>query len=198
MDEPQKTARPRWQRWVLFVLAAVLVVVATKYLRKFVILDNFGETVAGKIYRSGQLKPFQLEKLIQAKGIKTVINTREPDARPDVIRREQEVCERQGVRMVRLPMPGDGMGTYEQYDEALRILAEPTNLPAIVHCARGSYRTGAIIASYRVLVQGWSEEDAVREMYEYRAHLDNHRLLPYVLEYFRQRRPAEQPAGTGG
>ena len=198
MNESVKTTRPGWRRWVVYLLVAVVVVVAGKYLRKLVFLDNFGETVEGQIYRSGQLLPYQLDALIRDRGIKTVLNTREPDARPDIISREQEVCDRHGVRMVRLPMPGDGMGTYEQYDEAVRILAEPTNLPVLVHCARGSYRTGAIIASYRVLVQGWPEEDAVREMYEYRARLDHHRLLPYLLEYFRQRRPQASGAGAGG
>ncbi|HPF99044.1 MAG TPA: tyrosine-protein phosphatase [Kiritimatiellia bacterium] len=198
MDEPQKTARPRWQRLILYVVAAALVIVGAKYLRKYVVLDNFGEVETGKIYRSGQLQPYQMEKLIRTLGIKTVINTREPNARPDIVRREQEVCDRNGVRMVWLPMPGDGMGTYQQYDEAIAILSEQTNLPVIVHCARGSYRTGAIIASYRVLVEGWSEEDAVREMYQYRAHLENHRLLPYLLEYFRQRRPDQQGVVSGG
>ena len=33
---------------------------------------------------------------------------------------------------------------------------------------------------------------------QYRAHLENHRLLPYLLEYFRQRRPDQQGVVSGG
>jgi protein-tyrosine phosphatase len=62
----------------------------------------------------------------------------------------------------------------------------------LVHCARGSYRSGAVIASYRVLVQGWSEEDAIREMAKYRAHTNGHVLIPYLHEYFRSRLGAGQ------
>ena len=50
--------------------------------------------------------------------------------------------------------------------EALRILADPANRPLVIHCQHGADRTGALIALYRVVVQGWSKEEAVREMNE--------------------------------
>lgn len=50
--------------------------------------------------------------------------------------------------------------------EALRILTDPQNRPVVIHCQHGADRTGAIVALYRVVVQGWSKEDAVREMDE--------------------------------
>ena len=42
----------------------------------------------------------------------------------------------------------------------------------LVHCWAGADRTGAMIAAYRVAAQGWSKEEAVREMTEggYRFH----------------------------
>ncbi|MDB4461879.1 protein-tyrosine phosphatase family protein, partial [bacterium] len=35
--------------------------------------------------------------------------------------------------------------------------------PVLVHCLHGSDRTGAMCAAYRVVVEGWSMEDAIRE-----------------------------------
>jgi protein tyrosine/serine phosphatase len=170
---------------VVVLIAAV--VLGVKHIRPWVVLDNFGVVVPGKIYRSGQPKPYQLETLIRKYGIRTVINTREPEVRESLIRGEQEICDRTGARLVRIRMPGDGRGTYEQYEEAVALLRDPTNLPALVHCARGSYRSGAVIASYRALAQGWSEDDAIREMAKYRARTDDHVLIPYLREYFRSR-----------
>jgi uncharacterized protein (TIGR01244 family) len=48
--------------------------------------------------------------------------------------------------------------------QALRILADPSNRPILVHCQKGADRTGMILALYRVVVQGWTKEDAIREM----------------------------------
>jgi protein tyrosine/serine phosphatase len=46
----------------------------------------------------------------------------------------------------------------------LRIVADPAQQPVLVHCHHGSDRTGAMIAVYRIVMQGWSKEEAVREM----------------------------------
>ena len=177
---------------VLLAVLAVVCVFAVKYGRRCAVLDNFGVVVQGQIYRSGQPLPWQIERLIRERRLRTVLNTREPEAAAWLMRTEQKVCDRHGVRMVRIMMPGDGRGTYAQYDEALAILRTPTNLPALVHCARGAYRSGAVVAAYRVLVQGRSEDEAVREMRDYRARTRDHVLVPYLREYFRSRREGEE------
>lgn len=48
---------------------------------------------------------------------------------------------------------------------ALRAIQEAeTNGPVLMHCKHGSDRTGLMAAMYRVVVQGWSKEDALNEM----------------------------------
>jgi len=48
---------------------------------------------------------------------------------------------------------------------ALRaIQSAQTNGPVLMHCKHGSDRTGLMAAMYRVVVQGWSKEDALNEM----------------------------------
>ncbi|WP_421556313.1 dual specificity protein phosphatase family protein [Pseudomonas kitaguniensis] len=48
---------------------------------------------------------------------------------------------------------------------ALRAIQDAqTNGAVLMHCKHGSDRTGLIAAMYRVVVQGWSKEDALNEM----------------------------------
>ncbi len=190
-----KSKRPWWVRALVWALVVAAVAAGVKYGKKLVFVDNFGVVEEGRVYRSGQMMPYQLERLIRTHGIRTVINTREEDAPAWLMKGEEDACRRNGARMVRIPMPGDGKGTYEQYDQAFAVLSDPGAGPVLVHCARGAYRTGAIVAVYRVRAQGWEEGKAVEEMERYRAHPERHDLLPYLREYFRQRRPQAFKAG---
>ena len=44
------------------------------------------------------------------------------------------------------------------------IQAAEADGPVLMHCKHGSDRTGLMAAMYRVVVQGWSKEDALNEM----------------------------------
>jgi protein tyrosine/serine phosphatase len=46
----------------------------------------------------------------------------------------------------------------------LRIVTDPAQQPVLVHCRRGADRTGAMVAVYRVVVEGWSKSRAIEEM----------------------------------
>ncbi len=46
----------------------------------------------------------------------------------------------------------------------LKILADPAGRPVFVHCKHGSDRTGTMTAYYRIVFQGWTKEEAIREM----------------------------------
>lgn len=172
---------PGLQPASLWNLAGVILIfmmfAGLKECRHHVFLDNFGTVVKGEIYRSGQLTAPQLERVIKRYGLRTVINTREVGARIDA---EEAACREQDVRMVRIAMPGDGRGEYEQYIEALRILEDPDARPVLVHCARGTHRTGALIAAYRVRAQGWEKEKALREMKRYRFDPRGHPLVSHL------------------
>jgi len=48
----------------------------------------------------------------------------------------------------------------------LRIATTPALQPVLVHCRYGADRTGAMVAAYRIVVEGWTKEEAVREMTE--------------------------------
>lgn len=46
----------------------------------------------------------------------------------------------------------------------LQIVTDKTRWPVFVHCQHGSDRTGTMCAIYRIAVQGWSKDEAIREM----------------------------------
>ena len=48
----------------------------------------------------------------------------------------------------------------------LRIVSNPKRTPVLVHCHYGADRTGTMVAVYRIAMQGWSKEEAIREMTE--------------------------------
>lgn len=48
----------------------------------------------------------------------------------------------------------------------LQIVCNPKRQPVLVHCQHGADRTGTMCALYRVIVQGWTKEEALREMQE--------------------------------
>jgi len=48
----------------------------------------------------------------------------------------------------------------------LKLVTNTNNLPVFVHCQRGADRTGIMCAMYRVVVCGWTKEEAIREMRE--------------------------------
>jgi len=54
----------------------------------------------------------------------------------------------------------------ETLREFLRTVLDPARCPCFVHCKAGSDRTGTAVAVYRTAVQGWSKDEAVREMTE--------------------------------
>ncbi len=184
----------RKRRWLSILkfaatlLIANLVVLGIKYGKRYVFIDNFGVVEAGALYRSGQPRPRQIEQMAKKYGIRTVLCLREVDVPPRIVRQEEEVCRRLGVKLVRFVMPGDGVASFEYLDEAIAILTDPRNQPALVHCARGAFRTGIVIAGHRVLNQGWTQEQALAEMRRYKARIDDdHPVVPHLEEYLRTR-----------
>jgi protein tyrosine/serine phosphatase len=48
----------------------------------------------------------------------------------------------------------------------LKIITDKSKTPVFVHCYHGSDRTGTMVAIYRIFIQGWTKEEAVRELKE--------------------------------
>ena len=113
--------------------------------------------VSDNLYRSAQPTAKGMKNLKQ-KGIETVVNLRSFHSDRDEIGKT-------------------GLGYEHIYMKAwhperkeivrfLQIVTNPKRTPVLVHCLHGADRTGTMCALYRIAVQGWPKEEAVREMTE--------------------------------
>jgi protein tyrosine phosphatase (PTP) superfamily phosphohydrolase (DUF442 family) len=129
--------------------------------RNRLVWDHFDTVKPGILYRSGQLNDDQLEAAIRQYGIRTIVNLQIPS---DELHAERNVARRMGIDFVNLPMPGDGFGKPSQFREILKACDDPDRRPVLVHCARGTCRTGAAVALFRFERDGWTIEDVDAEM----------------------------------
>jgi protein tyrosine/serine phosphatase len=151
-------------------------------------IDNFGK-VNDHIYRGGQPEGDNYRQLV-ALGIKTIVDLR-GDSEPGA----KVAAERAGLRYISLPLAPK---KYPQADAAQRFLAivnDQANGPVYVHCAGGRHRTGAMLAVYRMEVDGWDVERAYREMkdYDFYTRFGHGCYKDYVYDYSRSLQARSQP-----
>ena len=111
--------------------------------------------VAPDLYRSAQPTADGL-RAAEKLGIKTVICLR-------AFHSDTDKAESTKLKIERIRF-----NTWHPEDEDvvrfLQLITKPRNGPYLVHCLHGADRTGTMIAIYRIAVQGWKKDDAIREM----------------------------------
>lgn len=68
------------------------------------------------------------------------------------------------IHQVQLPYRTNHVDDADVLKTLRAIQSAEANGPVLMHCKHGSDRTGLMAAMYRVVVQGWSKEDALSEM----------------------------------
>ncbi|MDY0032777.1 MAG: dual specificity protein phosphatase family protein [FCB group bacterium] len=64
----------------------------------------------------------------------------------------------------------------------LQLVTDPDRTPVLVHCMHGADRTGVLSAVYRVAVEGWTKDEALRELAE--GGFGFHRFWKNLPEWF--------------
>jgi uncharacterized protein (TIGR01244 family) len=150
-------------------------------------LPNFHQ-VNENLYRGAQPQRGGVKKLSEL-GVKTVINLR---GASDETRKEQAEAEASGMRYFNIPMSALGRPTDEQVERAMAIIDARENWPVFIHCQRGADRTGVIIATYRILRNQWTGEQAIAEAKRFGMARIQFRKKGYISDYYKQRRKAQQ------
>jgi len=130
---------------------------------------HFRVVEEGRLYRSGQLAPDVLDRVIHDRGIRTVVCLRSlaRDGDPAPENAEELWCAGRGIRYVRLnPVAWDSPAGRANLDAFLGAVDGPADGPVLVHCFAGLHRTGAMCAVFRMECQGWDAERAIAEMYD--------------------------------
>ncbi|PYT44248.1 MAG: hypothetical protein DMG45_04565 [Acidobacteria bacterium] len=121
---------------------------------------------AGKItdflYRGAQPKQTGLSEL-KLLGINTIVDLRGEDR--EKIDWERKRAESLGIRFVHIPVSGWSPPTDEQVVQFLSLFRGEPGQKVFVHCRFGDDRTGVFVATYRMALEKWSAEQAMKEMY---------------------------------
>jgi protein tyrosine/serine phosphatase len=177
--------------WKLAVVVAAVIVFAVLWdttLRDRLYPRRFGVVVPGAIYRCAQVEANLADDVLREHGIRHIINLGVYKAKDARHAAELTAAEEQGVTIEEKGLGGDGLGDPQAYVEALREMVEARRIgqAVLVHCSAGQNRTGAAVALYRVLIEGWTPAAAVAEMKRYDFDpQDNTKLLPYLDENWR-------------
>ena len=111
--------------------------------------------VSDTLYRSAQPSPEGIANL-KAMGIETIVNLRSFHS------------DRDGIGDAGLAYEHIHMKVWHPEEEEavrfLQIVTNPRRTAVLVHCQHGADRTGTMCAIYRIAVQGWTGEEAMREM----------------------------------
>lgn len=124
-------------------------------------LPNLG-SVGERLYRSGQPKGPGFDALKEL-GVTIVVNLRD-----DSEKGEQQQVESRGMRYVHIPWRGTAQADNRQVAEFLQLLRDNPDEKILVHCRRGAERTGVMVAAYRISAHGWTPEQALEEMEEFK------------------------------
>ena len=154
-----KQARPRSPRRILLPAVLLFAVLACVFAWDYLVQKNFDTVVPGKIYRSGQPSPAQLEDWIRKYNLRTLLVLK-----PTLRAYEKELAEKHGVNLHHIVVSTKQGLPESQWQEIKQIMTEEENLPLLLHCHSGADKTGTVMALYRVEVQGWPLWKALLEM----------------------------------
>ena len=155
-------------------------------------LANFYQ-VGPNLYRGAQPTATGLTEL-KKMGVKTVVNLR-------AFHSDDSKLKNTGLKHERFHMK-TWHGEDEDVIRFLKIATAPDSQPVFVHCQHGSDRTGVMCAMYRLTVQDWTKEEALKEMAQggYGFHPEWQNLIHYIqkVDVVKIRREAGLPEKTNG
>lgn len=108
------------------------------------------------LYRSEQPNHKDMV-LLQAIGIKTIINLRHNKT-------DQSEAKDTRLKLAQEPIY-TGNISYENIISAFKLIMAAEK-PLLIHCLKGSDRTGCMVSVYRMVKCGWTREEAIREFKE--------------------------------
>ena len=133
-------------------------------------LFNFGK-VTDHIFRGAQPTETGYKNLVQRARVKSFLSLRR-GLNPDVA--DLKLASLNEAQCYQVAMkewdPGeDHLRRLASAVKWLKVLSDnPKTRPVYVHCQAGRNRTGFVVATYRMVYQGWTPEEAIREMRTYR------------------------------
>jgi protein tyrosine phosphatase (PTP) superfamily phosphohydrolase (DUF442 family) len=143
--------------------------------RHYVGLPNFAE-VSPNLFRGGQPGVDGLEALKKL-GVSIIV-----DMRGTKSSHEELAVKKLGMRYVAIPwhcpFPADPV-----FARFLKLIQANPGKKIFVHCRLGDDRTGMAVAAYRMADEGWSAQEALKEMEEFGFTGAHHAICPTLAFY---------------
>ena len=121
---------------------------------------------AGKIndslYRGAQPEQTGLGELKKL-GVTTIVDLRREDR--EKLDGERGAAAALGMRFVHILVSGWAPPSDQQVAQFLELFRDDPHEKVFLHCRFGDDRTGVFVAAYRIAVDKWPPEQAIREMY---------------------------------
>jgi hypothetical protein len=112
--------------------------------------------VDDNLFRGGAPEEMEIPILRNVWGVKWIVSLDE-----EAGKKIDHACQRLGIRHTIVPLTD---GHDKNFDELPSMVPEWSEYgPTFVHCRHGKDRTGVACALYRVIVDGWSIDDALAE-----------------------------------
>jgi len=152
-------------------------------------IPNAGN-VDGVLFRGAQPHHDGYQQLKNL-GVNIVVDLHNTGSGQSDERREVETL---GMRYVSMPASNIYGPTSDQVAQFLKLVRDNPDKKIFVHCNLGADRTGVMVATYRMVQQQWSPDQAYNEMREFHFH----RFLTPMGRYvkFFPERFAQEPAFT--
>jgi len=151
----------RFPLMVAVVVMAISVTVAQSQVKKSTIegVTNFAQ-VETTVACAGAVTPAAVAG-IKKMGFASIINLRLDTEKGADIDAEAAAAKAAGINFVHLPLSGTAPDPAVA-DRFLKIITEPGNQPAFIHCASGN-RAAAMWLIKRVLIDKWDNDRALEE-----------------------------------
>jgi len=146
---------------VIIAVAAMGVSVAAAQVKKSTVpgITNFAQ-VETTVACAGAVTPEAVAG-IKKMGFASIINLRLETEQGANIEAEAAAAKAAGINFVHLPLSGTAPDPAVA-DRFLKIISEPGNQPAMIHCASGN-RAAAMWLIKRVLIDKWDNDRALEE-----------------------------------
>jgi protein tyrosine/serine phosphatase len=124
---------------------------------------NFGTVVPGRVYRSAQLEPSELEHHIEQEGLRAIVNLRGPRNDREWYRKERDVARRHDVVLLDIDLVPERLPPRPAVVALLDGL-ETLPEPILIHCSAGADRTGFASVVAKMSIGGATYDEARDEM----------------------------------
>jgi protein tyrosine phosphatase (PTP) superfamily phosphohydrolase (DUF442 family) len=168
--------KPRLRGCAVGVLLVVIGIVIYDTL-----LGNFHTVIPGRVYRSAQLSPDELEKVCRERDIRTVVNLRGNCAPQDWYLDECRAVQRMNIAQIDISLSAMRLPSTAEVRRLVEVL-DSCEYPILFHCFRGADRTGLAGTMARLLQDGVTLKEAVKQLGIYYGHVRIGRT--YHIDHF--------------